>query len=69
MTAGDQVKYHYEDSDDSCRSFDWKKQTDSIIKGAILQGSSGNSSTRKPTKALAEYNAKLAAKATVNFQE
>ena len=70
MSTEDQLKCPHENSNDSLRSSDWKKQTGSTMKSTILQGSLRNSSMRKPKKTLAEYNAKLAVKAKdVNFKE
>ena len=69
MVAEEQVKYRYKDSDDSCCSSGWKKQTGFTMKGTMRQGGSRNSSKRKPNNALAEYKAKLAAKAKVNLKE
>ena len=74
LTSEDQMKFCFEESDDSERSSDWKKQTGFTMKSARLRGHSRKSSTRKSNKALAAYNVKrLAEKAQkskdANFKE
>ena len=50
MTASNQIKYCHDDGDDSNRSSHWKERTGFTMKGTMLQGSSRNSSPRKPQK-------------------
>ena len=64
LNTEDQMKFRFEESDDSKRSSDWKKRTGFSMKSARPRGKTHTFSTRKPNKALTAYNVRrLAQKA------